>query len=182
MKLAPKALTAAAKKVKLVLTDVDGVLTAGPIYHYVDPGSEEVVEFKGIHTHDSIALAWLAECGFITGVISGRTSKGIEARMKMLKVTHMRLHRLDKAAALAEILGETGLKPEQTLYMGDDLPDLAALARVGLAVAPANARPEVKSAAHWVTKARGGEAAFREAAEFLLKTQGHWPAILARYR
>lgn len=182
MKLTPKALTAAAKRVKLVLTDVDGVLTTGPIYHYVDPGSEELVEFKGIHTHDSIALAWLAESGFITGVISGRTSKGIEARMKMLKVSHIHLHRLDKAAVLADILAATGLAPEQTLYMGDDLPDIAVLSRVGLGVAPANARPEVKAAAGWVTKARGGEAAFREAAELLLKAAGRWPDILARYR
>lgn len=182
MKLSPKALTAAAKKVKLVLTDVDGVLTAGPIYHYVDPGSDEVVEFKGIHTHDSIALAWLAECGFITGVISGRTSKGIEARMKMLKVSYIYLHRLDKAAVLAEILSATGLTAAQTLYMGDDLPDIAVLSRVALGVAPANARPEVKAAADWVTKARGGEAAFRELAETVLKAQGRWPEILARYR
>jgi 3-deoxy-D-manno-octulosonate 8-phosphate phosphatase (KDO 8-P phosphatase) len=182
MKLTPKALASAAKKIKLVLTDVDGVLTAGPIYHYVDPATGEVVEFKGIHTHDSIALAWLAECGFATGVISGRTSKGIEARMKMLKVSHIHLHRLDKAAVLAEVLAATGLSAAQTLYMGDDLPDIAVLTRVAIGVAPANARPEVKAAAGWVTKARGGEAAFREVAETLLKAQGHWPGILGRYQ
>ncbi len=182
MKLTPKALTAAAKKVKLVLTDIDGVLTAGHIYHYVDPSSGELVEFKGIHSHDSIGLVWLAECGYVTGAISGRASKGIEARMKMLKVGHLRLQRLDKAAALAELFAETGLTAAQTLYVGDDLPDVAALARVGLPVAPANARPEVKAAAAWVTKARGGEGAFREVAEMLLKAQGQWPGILARYR
>lgn len=182
MRLSLKARTAAARRVRLVLTDVDGVLTTGPIYHYVDPGSDELVEFKGIHSHDSIALAWLAESGYVTGVISGRTSKGIEARMKMLKVSHIHLHRLDKAAVLAEILAATGLTAEQTLYMGDDLPDIAVLTRVGLGVAPADARPEVKAAAGWVTKARGGEAAFREVAETLLKSAGLWDAVLARYR
>lgn len=181
MRLSAKALSAAARRVKLVLTDVDGVLTAGPIYHFVDTDGE-LVEFKGIHTHDSIGLAWLAETGFITGVISGRVSKGVEARMRILKVSHIYQHRLDKAAVLAEILESTGLSAGQTLYMGDDLPDLAVLPRVGLGVAPANARPEVKAAAGWVTKARGGEGAFREAAELLLKAQGLWPGVLARYR
>lgn len=181
-KLSPKALEAAAKRVKLVLTDVDGVLTSGHIHHFVDPGTSELVEFKGVHTNDSIALAWLAESGFVTGIISGRVSKGIEERMKMLKVAHIYQHRLDKAAVLAEILRETGFTPEQTLYMGDDLPDLAVLPKVGLGAAPANARPEVKAAAGLVTKARGGEGAFREVAELLLKAQGFWPGILGRYR
>lgn len=181
MKPPRRALTAAARKIKLVLTDVDGVLTAGPLYHFVDP-SGELVEFKGIHTHDSIALAWFAEAGFITGIISGRISKGVEARMKILKVSHIYQHRLDKAAVLAEILQTTGFSAEQTLYMGDDLPDLAVLPRVGLGVAPADARPEVKAAADWVTKARGGQGAFREAAEFVLKAQGLWAGVLARYR
>src|SRR5262249_18495124 len=154
-KLSPKALEAAAKKIKLVLTDVDGVLTTGLIYHFVDPGAGELVEFKGVHTNDSIALAWLAESGFVTGVISGRQCRGIEQRMKMLKVTHIYQHRLDKAAVLAEILDTTGFTAEQTLYMGDDLPDLLVLPKVGLSVAPANARAEVKAAAKLVTKARG---------------------------
>lgn len=181
-KLSPKALTAAAKKVKLVLTDVDGVLTSGLIYHFVDPVNGELVEFKGVHTNDSISLAWLAESGFVTGVISGRQSRGIEERMKMLKVTHIYQHRLDKAAVLAEILETTGFTAEQTLYMGDDLPDLLVLPKVGLSVAPANARPEVKAAAKLVTKARGGEGAFREVTELVLKAQGLWDGILARYK
>lgn len=181
MRLGPKALAAAAKRIRLVLTDVDGVLTAGLIYHFVDTAGE-LVELKGTNTQDSIALAWLAETGFITGVISGRVSMGVDARMKMLKVSHVYQGRLDKSAVLAEVLQATGLSAEQTFYMGDDLPDLLVLPRVGLGVAPANARPEVKAAAKWVTRARGGEGAFREAAELLLRAQGHWPAILRRYK
>jgi 3-deoxy-D-manno-octulosonate 8-phosphate phosphatase (KDO 8-P phosphatase) len=169
------------RRIKLVLTDVDGVLTDGTIFHFVDTAGE-LVEFKGIHSQDSIGLAWLAECGFVTGVISGRISKGVEARLKILKVKHIYQHRLDKAAVLAEVLKTEGLTAEQVAYMGDDLPDLAVLKRAGLAVVPANSRPEVLAAADWVTKARGGDGAFRELAEALLKAHGLWNGVLARYQ
>ena len=125
MKGAPPA--ARLRRIKMVLTDVDGVLTAGAIYHFVDT-TGELVEFKGIHSHDSIALAWLAECGFVTGAISGRVSKGVEARLKILKVAHIYQHRLDKTAVLDEILKKEGLSDEQVAYMGDDLPDLPSCA------------------------------------------------------
>jgi len=169
------------RRIKLVMTDVDGVLTNGTIYHFVDTAGE-LVEFKGIHSHDSIGLAWLAESGFKTGVISGRVSKGTEARLKILKVAHIYQHRLDKTAVLAEVLKKEGLGEDQVAYMGDDLPDIPVLRLAGLGVAPANARPEVKAAAHWITRARGGEGAFRELAEALLKAQGLWTAVLSRYR
>ncbi len=169
------------KKIRLVLTDVDGVLTGGTIYHFVDT-TGELVEFKGIHSADSIGLAWLAESGITTGVISGRVSKGTAARLKILKVKHIYQHRLDKAAVFDEVLKKENLKPDQVLYIGDDLPDIAVLTRAGLAVAPANARPEAKASAHWITRGRGGEGAFREVAEALLKAQGLWDAILRRYR
>ncbi len=179
MKGAPPA--ARLRRIKMVLTDVDGVLTAGAIYHFVDT-TGELVEFKGIHSHDSIALAWLAECGFVTGAISGRGSKGVEARLKILKVAHIYQHRLDKTAVLDEILKKEGLSDEQVAYMGDDLPDLPVLRRAGVGAAPANARAEVKASAAWVTKARGGEGAFRELAEALLRAHGLWNGVLARYK
>lgn len=173
-------LAAKLKKIRLVITDVDGVLTGGTIYHFVDT-TGELVEFKGIHAQDSIALAWLAESGLVTGVISGRVSKGTDARLRILKVKHIYQHRLDKANVFAEILQAEGLKPDQALYVGDDIPDLAVMRLAGLAAAPANARPEVKAGAHWVTAARGGEGAFREVTEALLKAQGLWTPILKRY-
>ncbi len=181
MKLGNAARLARLKKIKLVLTDVDGVLTNGLIFHFVDTAGE-LVEFKGIHSTDSIGLAWLAESGLVTGVISGRISKGVEARLKILKVKHIYQHRLDKAVVFAEVLKNEGLKADQVLYVGDDLPDIAVLTRAGLAVVPANARPEVKAVAHWVTKAHAGNGAFREIAEALLKAQGLWDAVLGRYR
>lgn len=168
------------KKIRLVITDIDGVLTGGTIYHFVDTAGE-LVEFKGIHAQDSIAMAWLAESGLVTGVISGRVSKGTDARLRILKVKHIYQHRLDKANVFHEILQAEGLKPDQALYVGDDIPDLAVMRLAGIAVAPANARPEVKAGAHWVTKARGGDGAFREMVEALLKAQGLWTPILKRY-
>lgn len=181
MRLSAAALRARARKIRLVLTDVDGVMTDGTIYHFVDTAGE-LVEFKGIHAQDSIGMAWLAESGLVTGVISGRISKGTEARLKNLKVKHIYQHRLDKAAVLAEIMKAEGLDDDAVAYVGDDLPDLAVMSKVGLSVAPANSRPEVLAAAHWITKARGGDGAFREIAELILKAQGLWAPILARYR
>jgi len=180
-KLSPAALRAKTAKARIVLTDIDGVLTGGTIYHFVDTAGE-LVEFKGIHAQDSIAMAWLTESGLITGVISGRVSKGTDARLRLLKVKHIYQHRLDKSVVLAEIMAAEKATADQVVYVGDDLPDLGPMARVGLAVAPANARPEVKAAAHWVTKASGGDGAFRELVEVILRSQGHWDAILAKYR
>ncbi|MDE2490610.1 MAG: HAD hydrolase family protein [Elusimicrobia bacterium] len=181
MRLSPAERARRLAKIRLVLTDVDGVLTSGVIYHFVDTAGE-LVEFKGIHSQDSIAMAWLAESGLTTGVISGRVSKGTDARLRLLKVKHIYQHRLDKADVFAEILAKEGLAPEQAAYLGDDLTDLPVMRRAALGVAPASARPEVLAAAHWVVRARGGDGAFREFAEALLKRQGLWDAILARYR
>lgn len=180
MKLSAAKLRQRLERVKLVLTDVDGVLTSGQIYHFVD-AREELVEFKGMNAKDSIAMAWLGESGLTTGVISGRMSKGTHERLKILKVKHIHQHRLDKANVLADILASEGATAEQTAYMGDDLPDLPVLRRVGVAVAPADARPEVRAAAHRVTRAKAGEGAFREFTEELLKAQGLWESILRRY-
>lgn len=182
MKLSAAARKKKLKEIRLVLTDVDGVMTGGIIYHLVDPGTSELIEYKGIHSQDSIAMAWLAESGVPTGVISGRVSRGMDARLRMLKVKHIYQHRLDKVAVLREILAAEGLTAEQTLYVGDDIPDLPVLTRVGLGVAPANARPEAKAAAVWVTTRAGGDGAFREVTEELLKARGLWTAILERYR
>ncbi len=169
-----------AARVKVVLMDVDGVLTDGRIYHFVDPGGE-LVEFKGIHSHDSIALAWLAKAGLRTGIISGRISKGIEQRVKLLDVRYVYQHRLDKKNVFEEILRDAAVSPEQTLYIGDDLPDIPVLRAAGVAVAVGDARNEVKAAAHWVTKARGGHGAVREVAELVLQTQGLWQDVLDRF-
>lgn len=176
----PAQIRARAGKIKLVLMDVDGVFTDGVINHFVDTAGG-LVEFKGVNAHDSIALAWLAEYGFKTGCISGRNSAGMHERLKMLKASYIVQGRLDKKTALAEILAQAGASADELLYVGDDIPDIPVIKLAGIGVAVANARPEVKAAADWVTAARGGEGAIREVAELLLKVQGHWPGILKKF-
>ncbi len=176
----PAALTQKAKKIRLVLMDVDGVLTNGLLYHFVD-GRGQLVELKGVHTQDSIALAWLAETGLKTGCISGRVCEGMTQRLKMLKATFIFQGRLDKKNVLEQICREGSFQLSQVLYIGDDLPDVPVLRAVGLAVAVANARDEVKKIAHFVTKAPGGSGAVREVGELVLKAQGLWDSVLERF-
>lgn len=165
----------------MILMDVDGVLTNGLLYHFVDTAGK-LVEFKGIHAHDSIALAWLAQAGFTTGLISGRISAGMDARARELKMTYIYQHRTDKMNVLKEITRLSGISPAQTMYIGDDFPDIPVLRAVRLGVAVRNARPEVKAAADWVTRAEGGQGAVREIAEIILSANGHWRDLLARFR
>lgn len=169
-----------ARRAKLVLMDIDGVLTSGTIYHFVNSAGR-LVEFKGINSQDSIALAWLAESGFRTGFISGRNSSGVEERLKLLNATFIYQGRLDKKNVFEEICGKASVEASQTVYIGDDLPDIPVLRLAGLSVAVGNARPEVKSWAHWVTRAKGGEGAVREVAELVLTASGLWPGILKRF-
>lgn len=169
-----------ARKVKLVLLDIDGVLTAGTIYHLVDQAGR-LVEFKGVHSHDSIGLSWLAKEGIRTGVISGRNSEGMAERLKMLNVSFIYQGRLDKKAVFEDICRQAGVSASKVLYMGDDLPDIPVLRAAGLAVTVPGARPQVRKAAHWTTKAKPGGGAVREAAELVLRAQGLWKNVLARF-
>ena len=179
-KLTAAKLRERARRVKLFLFDVDGVLTDGFVYHMVDSGGT-LIEFKGINAQDSVSLAWLTETGLRTGAISGRNSEGMQKRLEMLRAAYIYQGRLDKRVVFDEILRKAGVSAAETAYMGDDLPDIPVLAACGLAIAPANARPEVKAVAHWVTPSRSGEGAFREAAEFTLKAQGRWKLVLQKY-
>ncbi|MFA6091715.1 MAG: HAD hydrolase family protein [Elusimicrobiota bacterium] len=169
-----------ARRIRLVLMDVDGVLTDGRLYHFAGKDGE-LVESKGFDSQDGIALIWLAEHGIKTGLISGRRSKGVEGRAKMLRMEHVVLGTFEKLPAFEEILKKTGLRAEQAAYIGDDLPDVPVLRKAGLSVAVANARPEVLKRAHWVTRRRGGEGAVREVAEFLLRSQDLWKSVLDRF-
>lgn len=175
--MAPK--QADLKRIRVVLMDVDGVLTNGWLYHFVDT-SGELVELKGVHTHDSIALTWLAKNGIKTGLISGRVSRGMHERAKMLGMAHIYQHRLDKLNVFNEICAAEKVGPEAVAYVGDDLPDIPVIRAAGLGVAVANARPEVKKAADWLLKAEGGGGAIREVAETILKAQGHWRKIVGQ--
>lgn len=177
--MAPKA-DARLKALKLVLMDVDGVLTDGKLYHAVD-AKGGLVELKGVDTQDGIGLAWLVRDGVKTGVISGRRSAGLEGRARQLKMTHIVQGTLEKTAAWRRILAAEGLRDSEAAFIGDDLPDLPLVKRAGFGVAVANARPEVKKAARYVTKARGGAGAVREVAEMILKAKGSWPRLLSEF-
>ena len=163
--------------IELLLVDVDGVLTEGAII-YTSRGDE----VKAFHVRDGSGLKfWLAQ-GKKAGLISGRRTETVLQRGIELGLRPIVQGVEDKAAALETILADLKLTPEQTCFVGDDLPDLPILRRVGLAAAVADACPEVQDAAHYVTAAAGGRGAVREVIELILKSQGTWDAVVARYR
>lgn len=166
--------------IRLLLLDVDGVLTDGVILNIPGPGGA-TYETKGFNSQDGIALQWLARHGVQTGMISGRESRATEIRAKQLGVAHLYQGRLEKLPVFEEIIARSGLAPESIAYAGDDLVDVPIMRRVGLAFAPANARPEVKKVAHYVTAASGGAGAVREMVEILMQAGDTWAAILKHY-
>ena len=169
-----------AARVRLLLMDVDGVLTGGLIYNVPGPDGK-IVETKGFNSQDGISLQWLCWHGIQTGVISGRVSAATEERARQVGMTYIYQGHIEKIPVFEEIVARSGLAPEDIAYMGDDLTDVPLMRRVGLALAPANARPEVKRAAHYVTTASGGAGAVREVAEMLLEAHGRWADILKKY-
>lgn len=166
--------------IRLLLMDVDGVLTNGKLYNVPDPQGK-MVETKGFDSQDGIGLQWLSWKGIKTGVISGRLSPATEERARQCKMTYIYQGHIEKIPILEEILRDAKIDPTEVAYIGDDLTDVVIMHRVGLAIATANARCEVKSAAHYVTQAPGGEGAVREVVELLLKAQNLWPEILKHY-
>lgn len=154
--------------VRLVALDVDGVLTDGRVVYV---GDEESQAFD---VHDGQGLAWLVRAGVQLAWITGRGCRATERRARELGVAHLCMRSGPKGPLLERIQAETGLIPEATLAMGDDLPDLALAERAGVFLAPANARPELRARADHVTRARGGRGAVREMCELVLAAQGHW--------
>ena len=160
--------------------DVDGVLTDGKLYNVPDAAGN-MVETKGFDTQDGIALQWLSWKGIKSGVISGRMSPATVARAQQVKMTYIYQGHIEKIPILEEILRESGIPAAEVAYMGDDLTDVVIMRRVGLSIATANARPEVKKSAMYTTTAVGGSGAVREVIEMLLKAQGHWDDLLRKY-
>ena len=169
-----------ATRIKLLLMDVDGVMTNGRLYHFPDKDGN-MVETKGFDSQDGISLQWMQWKGIRTGVISGRESLGTAERARQLKMNYVYQGHIEKIHILEEIMADAGVASEEIAYIGDDLTDLVVMHRVGFAVAVANARPEVKNDAHYVTEASGGNGAIREVVELILEARGFWPEILAKY-
>ena len=170
-----------ASQIKLLLMDVDGVLTDGKLYNVPDRDGK-MVETKGFDSQDGIALQWLNWKDVKTGVVSGRVSPATEERARQVKMTYVYQGHIEKVPILEQILADAKISASEVAYMGDDLTDVVILRRVGLAIATANAREEVKRAAHYVTQAAGGRGAVREVAELLLKAQNRWDEILKHYQ
>ena len=169
-----EALAARCRGLRLVLTDVDGVLTDGTVLLLPDGG-----EAKAFHIRDGLAVVLAHRVGLRTGILSGRSSEAVSRRARELGIGIVRQGISDKAAAFAEILAAEGLAPHQAAYMGDDVNDLPVMVQAGLSAAPADAAFEVRAQAYMVTESRGGHGCFRELVEAILRARGEWEGLMA---
>jgi len=164
------------KDVKVLILDIDGVLTDGRII-YNDDG----METKAFNVKDGLGLRLLMEAGIDICIVTGRRSKALRHRCKDLGIDHIFEGISDKTAVLDLILDRTGAAAKQAAFIGDDLPDLALMKRIGLSIAVADAHEFVRENADLTTSASGGQGAVREAGEKILKAQGLWESILERF-
>lgn len=167
---------AKAKAIKLLLLDVDGVLTSGHLLY-----SGENSESKSFHTADGFGLRLLHEAGVATGVITARKSTVVQRRAEELKMSHIYQGAKNKNIAFKEILAKTGLKPFEIAYMGDDWLDLVLLQQVGLAATPANGMDELKERVHYITEKQGGSGAVRELCDLIIAGKGLTDSLLQNY-
>jgi 3-deoxy-D-manno-octulosonate 8-phosphate phosphatase (KDO 8-P phosphatase) len=165
-----------AAAIRLILFDVDGVLTDGRVTVNAD-GTES----KTFAIRDGIAMVWAQRAGIKVGFLSARLSPTTPHRAAQLGVTLVYHGVTSKLATYEQILGDLHLRDSDVAYMGDDVVDLAVLSRAGLSTAPADAVGEVRSRVHWVTGSPGGGGAARELVERILRVQGHWEAVVASY-
>jgi 3-deoxy-D-manno-octulosonate 8-phosphate phosphatase (KDO 8-P phosphatase) len=171
---------AVAGRVRLLGLDVDGVLTDNGVY--IGPVAGDRVELKRFDIQDGLGLILLRTAGLPVVWVSGRSSEATALRAAELRVEDViQVPGPRKLAALGELLERRGIEWSEVAFVGDDLADLPVLRRVGLPIAVANAVPDVKAAAAYVTRAAGGHGAVREIIELLLRARGEWPAILERY-
>ena len=162
--------------IKLLLFDVDGVLTDGTIVVHAD-GTES----KQFNIRDGAGMVWAQRAGLTIGLLSARMADATSMRAAQLGITIVSQGGADKLAGYEQILAAQGLSDAQVGYMGDDLQDLPVLRRAGFSAAPADAAPEVRAAVQWVSASGGGRGAARECIEHVLKAQGHWQAALAGF-
>jgi 3-deoxy-D-manno-octulosonate 8-phosphate phosphatase (KDO 8-P phosphatase) len=193
-----------AKKIKLLLLDVDGVMTDGTLWFLPAPAtgglrsireqaklkgdsggfgiaSDDFAETKGFSAHDGTGISLARLGGLKLGLITKRISETVSLRARDLRIDYVVQGCADKVAAFQTILKSERLKPEQACYVGDDIIDLPVMRCCGLAIAVANAREEVKDEAHVVTDHRGGDGAVRDAIEYILRAQGKWDDVLNAY-
>ncbi|WP_456415642.1 3-deoxy-manno-octulosonate-8-phosphatase KdsC [Thiolapillus sp.] len=165
-----------AAQIKLVIFDVDGVLTDGSLY-LGDDGQE----YKAFNSLDGHGMVMLQQTGVQIGIITGRTSKVVEIRMHSLGISHLYQGQRDKHPAYCELKHQLGLEDNQIAYVGDDVVDLPVMSRVGLAIAVQDAHAFAKQHAHWITSAPGGKGAAREVCELIMEAQGKLHSHLESY-
>jgi 3-deoxy-D-manno-octulosonate 8-phosphate phosphatase (KDO 8-P phosphatase) len=198
-----KSAVARARKIKLLLFDVDGVLTDGKLFIFPAPAGVQpsvsqqsaqhggqggfglhrgsMIEAKGFHAHDGASISLARLGGIRTGLITKRNSETVALRARDLKLEFVYQGVDDKRTCFDEIVKKAGLKSEEAAFVGDDVIDLPAMRAGGLAIAVKNARAEVKKEAHYVTPHAGGDGALRDAVEFILKAQGKWKRVVEDY-
>lgn len=167
---------ARARQVRLLVLDVDGVLTDGTI-GMTGAGDE----LKPFFVRDGAAIVWAQQAGITVALLSGRRSEATAVRAAELRITTVIQGEADKGAALARLAAAQGLHAGDIAYMGDDLMDLPALLQAGLSAAPNDACAEVRGRVHYVTEAPGGRGAVREFIELLLSNRGQWDAVVGQY-
>jgi 3-deoxy-D-manno-octulosonate 8-phosphate phosphatase (KDO 8-P phosphatase) len=175
MSLTANDVSARARRVRLLLFDVDGVLTDGTVV--IGPAGQETKTFS---IRDGAALVWAKQAGLEVGLLSGRRSEATTIRAKELGIDLIVQGSTNKRDDFAKILADRKITAEQVGYMGDDVVDLTVMSRVGLGGAPSDAVPEVLARAHWVSARPGGRGAVREFIELILKARGQWDAVLTR--
>ena len=177
----PASVTKRAKQIDLLLMDVDGTLTARDVTLLSQPDGS-ALEIKTFDAHDGQGLTLARSAGIRTGVITGRESAALRRRARELDIEFVYEKQAHKIPAYEEILSKTGLAESRVAFLGDDLPDLPVMRRVGLAVAVGDAALEVKLGAHFVTTAIGGKGAARELVELILKSKGMWDEMIEKAR
>jgi len=172
-----------AHKIKLIVFDVDGVLTDGQIFvlpESVDPAAKGI-EFKGFCAHDGLGISLARLGGLRIGLVTKRNSRTVAIRASDLKIEFVYQGQSHKMTAIEEILDKSGVTMQELAYVGDDIVDLPVMRLCGLAIAPANARPQVKEVAHYVTPNAGGMGAGRDAIDFILTAQGSLDRVIEEY-
>jgi 3-deoxy-D-manno-octulosonate 8-phosphate phosphatase (KDO 8-P phosphatase) len=180
-KKTPAKLANRAKQIQVLLMDVDGTITSGGVT-LLSTADGSALEIKTFDAHDGQGMTLARTAGIRTGVITGRESAALRRRCKEMGIEFVYEKQPQKIPALEEILKKAGVSAEQVAYLGDDLPDIPVMRRVGLAVAVGDAVPEVKKAAHYVTRAVGGKGAVRETVELILKSKGIWDEMIDKAR
>ncbi|HLY62389.1 MAG TPA: HAD family hydrolase [Terriglobia bacterium] len=178
--LSPAHLRKRALKIKLLLLDVDGVMTDGRIYYLPNPKGG-FFETKTFHARDGLGIRFAIQGGLKTGILSGRTSPVVEYRARELGIQFIQQRAIEKVEPYEKILRAAGVTDEEVCYMGDDVVDLPILIRAGLAVGVKDGHELVRRHIHYCTRATGGKGAVREAVELILAAQGKWNAVVKHY-